>query len=58
MNGCVMVLPRNGLNDGRGNRIHYDKAFYIGEQRLLPQEDRERELQAVRVGRRQAWGTT
>ncbi len=32
MNGAVMVLPRDGLRDGRGNRIRYDKAYYIGEQ--------------------------
>ena len=24
--------PRDGLKDGRGNSLHYDKAYYIGEQ--------------------------
>jgi nitrite reductase (NO-forming) len=32
MNGAMMVLPKDGLNDGKGNDITYDKAFYIGEQ--------------------------
>jgi nitrite reductase (NO-forming) len=32
MNGVVMVLPRGGLTDGKGASLHYDKAFYIGEQ--------------------------
>ena len=32
MNGAIMVLPRNGLDDGNGNSITYDKAYYIGEQ--------------------------
>lgn len=32
MNGAVMVLPRGGLNDGRGNPLKYDRAYYIGEQ--------------------------
>ena len=32
MNGAVMVLPREGLTDGKGKSIKYDKAFYIGEQ--------------------------
>ncbi len=32
MNGAIMILPRNGLKDGNGNSVRYDKAFYIGEQ--------------------------
>lgn len=32
MNGAIMVLPREGLDDGEGNSLKYDKAFYIGEQ--------------------------
>lgn len=32
MSGAVMVLPRKGLKDNEGRSIHYDKAFYIGEQ--------------------------
>lgn len=32
MNGAVMVLPRDGLKDGKGNTLKYDLAYYIGEQ--------------------------
>jgi nitrite reductase (NO-forming) len=32
MNGAVMVLPRDGLKDGKGNPLKYDIAYYIGEQ--------------------------
>ncbi|MCA1370404.1 nitrite reductase, copper-containing [Bradyrhizobium sp. BRP14] len=32
MNGAVMVLPREGLTDGKGKSIAYDKVYYIGEQ--------------------------
>lgn len=31
MHGAIMVLPREGLTDGDGNPLHYDKAYYIGE---------------------------
>lgn len=32
MNGAIMVLPREGLIDNKGQSIRYTKAFYIGEQ--------------------------
>lgn len=32
MNGTVMVLPRDGLKDGNGNRLRYDDVAYFGEQ--------------------------
>lgn len=32
MNGAVMVLPRDGLKDGDGSPIRYDRAYYVGEQ--------------------------
>lgn len=32
MNGAITVLPKEGLKDKEGNALHYDKAFYIGEQ--------------------------
>ncbi len=32
MNGAVMVLPRDGLKDGNGKPLKYDRAYYIGEQ--------------------------
>ena len=34
MHGVVMVLPRDGLKDGGGKPLHYDKVFYIGENDL------------------------
>jgi nitrite reductase (NO-forming) len=39
MNGAVMVLPRDGLNDGKGHPLHYDKIFYIGEQDIYIPKD-------------------
>lgn len=32
MNGAIMVLPREGLTDEKGNPVRYDRAYYIGEQ--------------------------
>ncbi len=32
MNGALMVLPRDGLKDRRGNPVRYDRVYYIGEQ--------------------------
>jgi nitrite reductase (NO-forming) len=32
MNGAVMVLPRDGLKDGQGNPLAYDRVYYVGEQ--------------------------
>ncbi|MDA8015132.1 MAG: copper-containing nitrite reductase [Gammaproteobacteria bacterium] len=32
MNGAIMVLPRDGLKDGKGKPIRYDRAYYVGEQ--------------------------
>jgi nitrite reductase (NO-forming) len=31
MSGAIMVLPREGLKDGAGNPLHYDRVYYIGE---------------------------
>lgn len=31
-NGAILVLPREGLRDGYGDTVRYDKAFYFGEQ--------------------------
>ncbi|WP_298580056.1 copper-containing nitrite reductase [uncultured Luteimonas sp.] len=31
MHGTVMVLPREGLTDGNGKQLKYDRAYYIGE---------------------------
>jgi nitrite reductase (NO-forming) len=32
MSGVVMVLPRDGLKDGKGKPLRYDRVYYIGEQ--------------------------
>lgn len=32
MNGAIVVLPKDGLKDKHGNKLTYDKAYYIGEQ--------------------------
>lgn len=40
MNGAIMVLPRDGLKDGDGNPIRYDRIYYIGEQDYyLPKDE-------------------
>ena len=40
MNGAIMVLPREGLTDGEGQSLTYDKAYYIGEQDYyIPQDE-------------------
>jgi nitrite reductase (NO-forming) len=31
MQGCIMVLPREGLKDHLGQPVSYDRLFYIGE---------------------------
>ncbi|MDK1119001.1 MAG: copper-containing nitrite reductase [Anaerolineae bacterium] len=32
MNGAIMVLPREGLKNEKGEPVKYDRAYYIGEQ--------------------------
>lgn len=32
MNGAITILPKEGLEDGKGNKLTYDRAYYIGEQ--------------------------
>ncbi|MBQ0730622.1 MAG: nitrite reductase, copper-containing [Oleispira antarctica] len=32
MSGAITVLPKEGLSDGKGNKLTYDRAYYIGEQ--------------------------
>jgi len=31
MSGAIMILPRDGLRDDKGEPVSYDKVFYIGE---------------------------
>ena len=39
MNGAIMVLPRDGLKDGKGNPLHYDRVYYVGEQEFYVPRD-------------------
>lgn len=40
MSGAIMILPRDGLKDPRGNRVSYDRVFYIGENDFyIPKDD-------------------
>jgi nitrite reductase (NO-forming) len=39
MSGAVMVLPRDGLNDGNGKPLRYDRVYYIGENDLYVPRD-------------------
>ncbi len=41
MYGAIMVLPKEGLQDSKGKPVHYDKAYYIGEQGWYIPTDRE-----------------
>ena len=41
MSGAIMVLPRDGLKNDRGERITYDKIFYIGENDFYVPKDEE-----------------
>lgn len=41
MNGVIMVLPREGLKDEKGNPVRYDKAFYVSEQDYYVPKDSE-----------------
>lgn len=46
MNGAIMVLPREGLKDAKGNPVTYDRAFYIGEQDFYIPRDENGEFKA------------
>jgi nitrite reductase (NO-forming) len=40
MSGTIMVLPREGLTDGNGNPLRYDRIFYIGENEFyIPRDE-------------------
>jgi nitrite reductase (NO-forming) len=42
MNGAIMVLPREGLSDGKGHALHYDSVYYVGEQDFyVPRDEKE-----------------
>jgi nitrite reductase (NO-forming) len=39
MHGTVMVLPRDGLKDGAGKPLRYDRVYYVGEHDLYVPRD-------------------
>jgi nitrite reductase (NO-forming) len=39
MHGAVMVLPREGLKDGAGKPLRYDRIYYVGEHDLYVPRD-------------------
>ncbi len=39
MSGVLMVLPRDGLKDGDGNPLKYDRIFYVSEHDLYVPRD-------------------
>jgi nitrite reductase (NO-forming) len=41
MNGAIMVLPREGLHDGAGKSLKYDRIYYVGEQDFYVPRDAE-----------------
>ena len=41
MNGAILVIPKDGIKDKNGNKLHYDKAFYIGEQDYYIPKDKD-----------------
>ena len=41
MNGAIMVLPREGLKDHKGNDLPYDKVYYVGEQDFYVPKDED-----------------
>jgi nitrite reductase (NO-forming) len=41
MSGTIMVLPRDGLKNEKGEPLHYDKVFYVGENDFYIPRDEE-----------------
>jgi nitrite reductase (NO-forming) len=40
MSGTVMVLPRDGLKNDKGEPVHYDRVYYIGENEFyIPRDE-------------------
>ena len=43
MHGTIMVLPREGLSDGQGHPLRYDRAYYVGETEFyIPRDEHGR----------------
>jgi nitrite reductase (NO-forming) len=41
MNGAILVLPRDGLKDGDGKRLKYDRIYYVGESDFYVPRDKD-----------------
>ena len=41
MNGAILVLPRDGLKDGQGKPLKYDRVYYVGEQDFYVPRDKD-----------------
>lgn len=41
MTGAIMILPRDGLKDGEGNDLTYDKAYFVGENDFYVPKDED-----------------
>jgi len=46
MSGAIMVLPREGLTDGNGKPLHYDRVYYVGENDLYIPRDEKGEFKS------------
>ncbi len=46
MSGAIMVLPRDGLKNEKGEPVRYDKVFYIGENDFYIPRDEEGEFKS------------
>ena len=46
MNGAIMVLPRDGLKDGQGKALTYDRVYYVGEQDFYVPRDADGNFKA------------
>ncbi|NDW33786.1 copper-containing nitrite reductase [Salipiger sp. PrR007] len=44
MSGAIMVLPRGGLTDHKGDPVKYDRVFYIGENDFYIPKDEKGEF--------------
>ncbi len=41
MYGAIMILPKDGLKDDKGNVVTYDKGYYVGEQGWYIPKDKD-----------------
>lgn len=45
MYGAIMILPKEGLKDNKGDVVSYDRAYYVGEQGWYIPKDHEGKYQ-------------